>query len=54
MARQNALSALTVSSRMNHLLTNDEAECGAVTSDELGKCYCIVLYWYVDAEDDDG
>jgi len=37
MARQNALSALTVSSRMNHLLTNDEAECGAVTSDELGK-----------------
>ena len=43
MARQNALSALTVSSRMNHLLTNDEAECGAVTSDELGKYHNVCL-----------
>ncbi|CDW88146.1 UNKNOWN [Stylonychia lemnae] len=42
-ARQSALSALTVSSRMNHLLTNDEAECGAVTSDELGKLDRIQL-----------
>ena len=37
MARQNALSALSLSSRMNVMLTNDEAEIGAASSDDLGK-----------------
>eukprot|EP00347_Sterkiella_histriomuscorum_P011778 403371129 len=42
MSRQTAISTLAISARTNCLLTNDEAECGAVTTDEL------------DAEDDDG
>ena len=37
MARQNALSALSLSSRMNVMLANDEAEIGAASSDDLGK-----------------
>ena len=39
--RLNALSALTVSAKMNTILTNEEAECGAVTVDDLGKHYNI-------------
>lgn len=35
--RMSSLTALQVSARINFLLTNDEAECGAVTSDDLGK-----------------
>ena len=53
MARQNALSALSLSARMNTILTNDEAECGAVTSDELGKLSALIKE-DIDAEDDDG
>lgn len=37
MSRQNALSALTISAKMNTILTNEEAECGAVAVDELGN-----------------
>jgi hypothetical protein len=31
------LNSLQVASRLNVLLTNEEAECGAVTTDDLGK-----------------
>ena len=34
------MNALSLSSRINVLLTNDEAECGAVTADDLGKEEC--------------
>jgi hypothetical protein len=40
-SRQNALSALTISARINNILTNDEAESGAVTTDELGIYFLI-------------
>jgi len=35
--RLNSLNALVVSSRLNVILTNEEAESGAVTADDLGK-----------------
>lgn len=35
--RLSSLNALAVSSNINFLLTHEEAECGAVTSDDLGK-----------------
>lgn len=34
--RLSSMNALVVSSRRNVLLTNEEAECGAVTTDDLG------------------
>lgn len=37
MQRTNALNSLALGARMNTILTNDEAEQGAVTSDENGK-----------------
>ena len=36
--RLSSLNALQISSRINFLLTNEEAECGAVAADDLGKC----------------
>lgn len=53
MARQNAISSLNLSFKMNRILTNEEAECGAVTSDELGKIY-FINNEDIEAEDDDG
>ena len=35
--RLSSMNALAVSARMNVLVTNDEAEAGAVTADDLGK-----------------
>lgn len=35
--RLNAANSLSLSSRMNTILMNDEAESGAVSVDELGK-----------------
>lgn len=35
--RLSSLNSLQVASRLNVLLTNEEAECGAVTTDDLGK-----------------
>jgi hypothetical protein len=54
--RLSSLNALNVSSRRNVLLTNEEAECGAVTADDLGKIinHPLNLYMYIEAEDDDG
>jgi hypothetical protein len=35
--RLSSLNALLVSSRLNVILTHEEAESGAVTADDLGK-----------------
>jgi hypothetical protein len=35
--RLSSMNLLIVSSRRNVLLTNEEAECDAVTTDDLGK-----------------
>lgn len=35
--RLSSMNALAVSSRINVLLTHEEAESGAVTADDLGK-----------------
>lgn len=37
--RLSSMNALAVSSRINVLLTHEEAESGAVTADDLGKLY---------------
>jgi hypothetical protein len=47
------MNALVVSSRKNIILTNEEAESGAVTADDLGMFYCF-LFHFIEAEDDDG
>jgi hypothetical protein len=41
--RLSSMNALILSSRNNFLLTNEEAESGAVTSDDLGKIAGIIL-----------
>lgn len=41
--RLSSMNALLVSSRINILLTHEEAECGAVTADDLGKYISISL-----------
>lgn len=41
--RLNSSNALLVSARMNTILTNEEAECGAVTSDDLGKLNSVII-----------
>jgi len=41
--RLSSLNALQLSARINTILTNDEAECGAVTSDDLGKFILEVI-----------
>ena len=38
------MNALAVSSKINFLLTHEEAECGAVTTDDLGKASLVVLF----------
>ncbi len=35
--RISSMNALLVSSRINNILTHEEAESGAVTADDLGK-----------------
>lgn len=37
--RLSSMNALIVSSRRNVLLTNEEAESGAVATDDLGKLF---------------
>jgi hypothetical protein len=39
--RLHSMNALQLSARINVLLTNEEAECGAVTADDLGKCLSV-------------
>jgi hypothetical protein len=51
--RLSSMNALVVSSRKNIILTNEEAESGAVTADDLGMFYCF-LFHFIEAEDDDG
>ena len=50
--RLSSMNALALGSRANFLLTHEEAECGAVTSDDLGKLWCPMII--IEAEDDDG
>jgi len=50
--RLSSLNALSLGARQNVLLTHEEAECGAVTSDDLGTLFAVLLN--IDAEDDDG
>ena len=38
------MNALVVSSRINNLLTHEEAEFGAVTADDLGKLWTYNSY----------
>lgn len=42
--RLSSMNALAVSSKINFLLTHEEAECGAVTTDDLGKASLVVLF----------
>jgi hypothetical protein len=48
------MTALTLSARMNFILSNDEAEIGAASSDDLGKFYYFNCNKDLEAEDDDG
>ena len=62
------MNALVVSSRINNLLTHEEAEFGAVTADDLGKLtfhsyqFQLILvtmvltssFVIIEAEEDDG
>mgnify|MGYP000509154247 CR=1 FL=1 len=46
------MMALNLSARINTITLNEEAESGAVTSDDLGKF--LIRLMNIEAEDDDG
>lgn len=45
--RLNSANALLLSAKKNIIIDNEEAECGAVTTDDLGKlsyiCMCLIF-----------